>query len=219
MHFCLVSTLQQNNLPKVSLINTSRNRQIGMRLVMSGRNLRVSCLAASSELTGLRHKLCNLTVEPLSRSHVRSLLSHVQRCSLADQAVRSCWRTAPSSLPASGESSRVQTALLLWRKRTKDRVFISCVGIIFPPFLTGCLSVDLKGSWGLQTPPSATALGGSLQPSDLRLLSDTPCPPSSALLLNQHPHLVARRANNCVIEKKQQSWNESPASLCVMGNH
>lgn len=200
MHFSLVSALQQNNVSKVSLINTSRNRQIGMCLVMSGGNLFVSCPIASSEThwltTQALHFNCGTFVK--KSCQIRSLLSHVQRCSLADQAVRSRWRTAPSSLPASGESSRVQTALLLWRKRTKDRVFISCVGITFPPFPTCCLSVDLKVSWGLQTPPSAPALGGSLQPSDLPLLSDTPCPPSSALLLNQHPHPEARRAKKIV---------------------
>lgn len=67
MHFSLVSALQQNNVSKVSLINTSRNRQIGMRLVMSGGNLFVSCPVASSEThwltTQTLHFNCGTFVE------------------------------------------------------------------------------------------------------------------------------------------------------------
>lgn len=69
-----------------------------------------------------------------------------------------------------------------------------------PYFFSYCVSVDLKGPWGLQT-PSATALGGSLQPLDHQHLSDIPYPPLSALPLNQHPHPVACRGKNCVILK------------------
>lgn len=85
---------------------------------------------------------------------------------------------------------------LLGRKLTKSCALNSYVEIIFLSFLSCCLSVDLKGSWELQR-PSLTALGGSLQPLDLKHPSDIPCPPLSALHLNQHPHLEACRGKNC----------------------
>lgn len=170
-----LTLFQQNNVPKVSLINNSRNRQIGMCLVITGRNLLVSCLVASSKLAGLRHKLYNLTVEPLPG--VMSVLSYTM---CRDERVSS--QTQQSGLTGEPLHRLCQHQVNLVAPKIVH--FISCVEITFPPFLTCCLSVDLKGSWGLQKPPSANALGGSLQPSDLRLLSDTPCLPWSTLLLS-----------------------------------
>lgn len=87
------------------------------------------------------------------------------------------------------------------------------------PLLSCFLSVDLKDWHEPQTFITARALVGRLRSSDLRPLSDAPCRPSSALLLNKHTRPEACRGKVPLrMNLKVSNPEVSHLPVCVLWN-